>query len=223
MKFLRQNKIQYYILLIIIFVSSCISANKEADNAEGALILEDEYSVENTREPEIEDFEMQGLSKSELLNYQMLALKKVNDFKDLMNILGQKQVNKTFRNHASGQLVDLFESGDIILNIDIQDRFLKFPVNDAENAITSSKLSKLYFNIDTMFVKQPFKLINDTVFEGIVQYNQEFIGMHNKDTVFHEHSVKNIGIKLFQQSKTFGDEIVDIWEVKLGRIESVEK
>ena len=153
------------------------------------------------------------------VSFEAIALKKINDYEDLINILGQKQVEKIFRNHAAEQLVEMSDSKAVVIPIKMNDIEDMVSVEDFEKTIDQSGFSKLYLKIDSVNIKQTWNRINDTTHIGLAEFKQEYTEMQNKNTVYHEISKINMNIKLIQISKIFGDDVIPAWKVKLGRIE----
>ena len=223
MKFLKQNIIQLEILVVMLMMASCMSANKEAYDYNSDLSIEQESVIEELQEFEPEELSSHLLSQIELQNFEELAMKKINDFEDLINILGQKQVEKTFRNHAAAQLVEMFENEDVEICSGFQNIDIRVPVKDLEKIIDQTGFSKLYLKIDSINIKQSWKRINDSTYFGLAQFNQEYTGIRKKDTIYHKISKLNMDIKLVQVFKKFGNELVPTWEVKLGKIDLMKE
>lgn len=164
---------------------------------------------------DIEDnFVGNELSPDVLSAFEKRAVQKLKDIADYMNIYGDSNLSKPFREQASQLIKETFYEqddlrhfyNDLKLQEDTVNRILCFREN----------IGTFKTEIDSVFLSNNLRMTSFLQYRGEIQFSQRVFVIHNTDTIVENNYPYKLEILVLKTEKKFGDKSEDVWEVYLG-------
>ncbi|MBX2844243.1 MAG: hypothetical protein KTR26_20925 [Flammeovirgaceae bacterium] len=190
-----------YYLILGIFLLSCSA--KDGGNR-------DDFFVSNLKQERISEldreFRSENISKIQIEGFKIRAQQKVKDFIDFTAIISNPDYPEILKNKAREEVKNLFK----------------------ENSNYLSSSDSLQFSMEEFIegkTKINLRWINEANLNfpegkmGVIQAVLRAEGIKNQD----QKITFNFNIHLIKTHKKFGENMLEVWEVRLGDLEFVTK
>jgi hypothetical protein len=164
-------------------------------------------------------FESETVPVHLLRSYEMVAMQKVTDFADYLNLLSDTSHDLKIRQQAAVMARSLFLSGES--KVDNWSREFNLSGVNGSDQLVSSALDKgLPWLIKPLniSVREPFTLLNESTFAGEVTFSLERTPRTGEEIQGDPSGPFTAEIWLIRSPKTFGAKRLKVWEVSLGDI-----
>jgi hypothetical protein len=177
--------------LILVYFLAC---GKSCDNEEKFDARQEQAKVKAETDSLRSAFGKDTLSASSLLVFMETAKQKFYDFNDYLHIVADTSAAVPFREKAREMIRDLFIDG-----------------------LEPTKIISP-FGLDSVGLKDSFKRINDSVYEGHLVFSFRMLQQPGK-IVNPSHETGTIAVFLVKRDKNFGKGKLRVWNVLLGEME----
>jgi hypothetical protein len=162
-----------------------------------------------------ENFVGNELSADVLSAFEKRAVQKLKDITDYMNIYGDSNLSKPFREQASQLIKKTFYEpddlrhfyNDLKLQEDTLNRILCFRGN----------IGTFKADIDSVFLSNNLRMTSFLQYRGEIQFSQSVFVIHNTDTIVAINFPYKLEILVLKTKKKFGDKTEEVWEVYLEK------
>ncbi|MGA2822010.1 MAG: hypothetical protein ABSE72_00615 [Bacteroidales bacterium] len=177
--------------LILLYFLAC---GKSCDNDEQSNVQREQEKITAETDSLQLAFGADTLSSSSLLAYLETAKQKFYDFNDYLRIVTDTSIAGPFRDKTREMIRNLFITG-------------------AEPAKNINP-----FRLDSVGIKETFHRINDSVYEGSLDFTYRSLRRSDK-FINSSQETETITIYLIKRDKNFGKKKLWVWNVFLGKIE----
>lgn len=201
----------YIFSMVILCAPSC------RDEVEGA--GQEEILFRETRDEIRKEFETEYLTETSVFAYEAAAKQKLADVAGYIRVLTDSSLDMSFRSKAGEMIEKIFLSGTTGLTI-LDDMHNTGKRIEVQNLIKEGLADALIFTpfyFETIRINQPLHRMNDTTYFGALNFTQTFRDPSQPDQLLNSVS-RNAEIFVIRENKSFGNETMKIWVVRLGEI-----
>lgn len=146
-----------------------------------------------------------SLSIKNLEAFEIKAIEKLMDYSDEVSIIYNQEFEQSFREQASRNVRSIFNS-----------------IKNTNNAIDQVKVFSLLPSplmiIDSIKVTHPLRQESEDHFTGKIGYTEVIVAQNKTDTLELSRLEKRVTFHLDKIPKDFGENSMEVWEIRLGEI-----
>jgi hypothetical protein len=201
----------YIFSMVILCAPSC------RDEMEGA--GQEEILLRETRDEIRKEFETEYLTETSLFAYEAAAKQKLADVAGYIRVLADSSLDMSFRSKAGEMIEKIFLSGTTGLAImdDMNKSGERIEVQNLIKEGLADALIPVPLYFEMIRIGQPLHRMNDTTYFGTLNFTQTFRDPSKPDQLLNSVS-SNAEIFVIRENKSFGNETMKIWVVRLGEI-----
>ena len=205
------RKFIHIAVLFLIYIVLCGKSCREDDSS--ALFREKEVQAE--KEFIRDEFEADWLDEASRHAYELTAIQKLGDLADYMNVLGDQSLDHAFREKAGDMILGLFASGDATVWEGSEQEAMT--VREMVEKGNRNDITLTGVRFDSIMVSRPLQQT------GHGQYHGSLAGyrcatIHQGTDTLQEIQPVEVEVLVNRNSKTFGPDTLDVWEVFLGNL-----
>ena len=193
-----------------------ISSGKSCNDNDEHFAVREEARVQATKDSVVSAFSTDSLAPATLRAFELTAQGKLADFADYLHILNDSAAKPAFKTKTREMIGELFISGEVHLRFpqrgcpDLKD------ISLAEILKPGSKQLHTELLFDSVGVKKPLKMENDTLCSGQLIFTKQ----NTLPVVKYQNPGKSlvnlIDIYAVKRQKVFGTDTLKVWKVLLG-------